>query len=73
MKNEDGLVGFVPSSYVIIKEEKTLPWLVEAALKSEEEERKMRVKRLAQEKAALEGTGDGPAPKDGSHLQPKVD
>ena len=72
VKNEDGDTGFVPSSYVIKREDQTLPWLIESALKSEEEERKERVKRLAQEKAALEGKGYGPAPKDLSSLPPKV-
>lgn len=73
VKNEDGEIGHVPSSYAIIKEEQALPWLAESALKLEEEERKVRVKRLAQEKAALEGHGCGPAPKDiMSTLPPKV-
>lgn len=72
VKNEDGDTGFIPSSYVIKREDQTLPWLIESALKSEEEERKERVKRLAQEKAALEGKGFGPAPKDLSSLPPKV-
>ena len=64
VKNEEGQQGFVPSSYVIIKEEQVLPWLQPSALKSEEEERKIRVQRLAQEKAAMEGKGFGPPPKD---------
>jgi hypothetical protein len=73
VKNEDGETGCVPSSYVIGKDEQVLPWLVESALKLEENERKVRVERLAQEKAALEGKGCGPAPKDVlSSLPPKV-
>ncbi len=72
VKNEDGDVGFAPSSYFTVKEE-TLPWLLESSLKTEEEERKTRVKRLAQEKAALEGTGLGPVPKENvALLPPKV-
>ena len=65
-------VGYVPSSYVIIKDQKALPWLQEAALKSEEEERKLRVTRLKQEQSAIDGTGCGPPPKDVSTLAPKV-
>ena len=73
VKNEDGEEGSVPSSYIIVKEEQSLPWLQAAALKSEEEERKVRVSRLAQQKAAMEGKGFGPAPKDVmSTLPPKV-
>ena len=64
VRNEDGDVGYVPSSYVIIKDEQALPWLQEVSLKSEEEERKIRVKRLLQQKSFIEGTGFGPAPKD---------
>ena len=64
VRNEDGNTGFVPSSYVIIKDEQVLPWLQASALKSEEQERKERAKRLAQQKAADEGVGFGPAPKD---------
>lgn len=73
VKNEDGEKGFVPSSYITVKDEQVLPWLQESALRSEEEERKTRVKRLTQQKAALDGTGFGPAPKDSySSLPPKV-
>lgn len=64
MRNEDGEEGFAPSSYLLVKEEKGLPWLQASALKEEEEERKMRVSRLAQQRAALEGKGFGPPPKD---------
>lgn len=73
MKNEDEETGFVPSSYIIVKEEQALPWLQASALKSEEEERKERVKRLNQQKDALDGVGFGPAPKGGqSSLPPRV-
>ena len=40
-----------------------LPWLELAALNSEEAERKERVKRLMQQKAAGAGKGFGPMPK----------
>ncbi len=40
-----------------------LPWLQLSSLKSEEEERKERVKRLSLEKSASQGIGLGPAPK----------
>ena len=41
----------------------SLPWLELAALKSEETERKERVKRLQQQKDAESGKGFGPPPK----------
>ena len=72
VRDEDGTQGFVPSSYLIIKDDQALPWLQATALKSEEEERKIRVRRLAQQKAALEGKGFGPGPKDGAALPAKV-
>ena len=72
VKDEDGNKGYVPSSYVIIKDEQALPWLQATALKSEEEERKIRVQRLAQQQAAHEGRGFGPGPKDGASLPAKV-
>ncbi|XP_064397746.1 uncharacterized protein LOC135344466 [Halichondria panicea] len=62
VRNEDMETGYVPASYVIIKEE-CLPWLQLSSLKSEEEERKERVKRLSLEKSASQGIGFGPAPK----------
>ena len=72
VKSDGGEVGFVPSSYVIIKEQKALPWLQEAALKSEEEDRKVRETRLRQQQSAQDGTGFGPLPRDQSSLPPKA-
>ena len=62
VRNNIGEVGFIPSSYILIQYQ-TLPWLQEAALACEEEERKERVTRLKQQKSAQEGTGWGPCPK----------
>jgi len=72
VRSDGGEVGFVPSSYIIIKEQQALPWLQEAALKSEEEERKVREVRLRQQQSVRDGTGFGPPPKDMSSLPPKV-
>lgn len=63
VRDEDGNTGCVPASYVIKKEAQALPWLELAALNEERTERKERVKRLLQQKAADEGKGFGPVPK----------
>lgn len=63
VKNEDGQTGFVPSSYLIVKDDTVLPWLSLSSLKSEEEERQLRLRRLKQEAMASQGKGLGPAPK----------
>jgi hypothetical protein len=63
VRDEEGQVGCVPASYVIKKETQALPWLELAALNNEEAERKERVKRLQQQKAAGDGKGFGPMPK----------
>ncbi len=73
VKCEGEEIGFVPSSYIIIKDQQALPWLQEAALKSEEEERKVRVMRLKQQQSAMDGTGFGPLPRDLSSLPAKVE
>ena len=74
VKNEDGVTGFVPASYVMVREtaSASLPWLGQQVLQQAEEERKERAVRLNQVKLAAGGKGFGPAPReDHSYNQAK--
>lgn len=65
VRNEDGQTGFVPASYVMIRESSStsLPWLSQQVLQQAEEERKERAVRLKQVRQAADGKGFGPSPR----------
>ncbi|XP_003384928.1 PREDICTED: uncharacterized protein LOC100635430 [Amphimedon queenslandica] len=62
-RNGDGMIGYIPSSYVILKEDQVLPWLEQSELESREQERQERLKRQLQQKDLNQGVGFGPPPK----------
>lgn len=66
VRNEDGMTGFVPASYVMVREtpSASLPWLGQQVLQQAEEERKERAVRLSQVKLVSGGKGFGPAPRE---------
>lgn len=68
VKNEDGQTGFVPASYVMIRQapSTSLPWLSQQVMQQAEEERKERAVRLKQVKSAADGKGFGPSPRTNS-------
>jgi hypothetical protein len=61
--NSEGHSGYVPSSYVILKDDQSLPWLEQKALMEREKERKERALRHVQQQEMTEGKGFGPPPK----------
>ena len=63
VRTESGEQGYVPASYLTVKEDTALPWLEHKVLENAEEERRTRVQRLEQERAAFDGRGFGPPPK----------
>ena len=70
VRNEDGLTGFVPASYVMIRNtpSTSLPWLSQQVLQQAEDERKERAVRLKQVQSAADGKGFGPSPRTESTL-----